>query len=290
MHLPIEPNDIVVGDGADSRAGQLLAVEDAQAFSLTRFSPWHLVLYAPDAPNESEEFRLDIVGWLRQLAPGTYERAALVRQEARVLPVRLIVTVPPQEQAEALRRHKEKQARAKGRHLSQEALFVAGFHLLVTTLPRSRWPLPLVLQLYQARWQIEIFFKRLKGVLDLHRLRWHTAESVLAVLAALLVGWLLLEDQAEQLRREIADAEPWAFPISSWQLDQWAFWSLRQVIEGWCSPQRLRALAPELRPLFRQKRKRPLREEQRRLQFQALLTPQPDLVIHFGCSSASVDA
>ena len=284
-HLPMQPDDIVVGDGAYSRAGQLLAVEEAGAFSLTRFSPRHLLLYAPDAPDESEQFRLDVVGWLRTLAPGTYERQALVRFEGKVLPVRLLVGVPPAEQAEAMRRHKEKQARAKGRQPSQETLFVAGFHLLVTTLPRSCWPLSVVLQLYQARWQIEILFKRLKGVLDLRRLRWHTAESVLAVIAAVLVGWLLLEDQADQLRREIADAEPWAFPMSSWQLDQWAWGSLRQVIVGWYSPQRLHALAGELRPLFRQKRQRPLREEQRRSQFQALLTPQPDLVVQFGCSS-----
>ena len=285
LHLPIQPGDILVGDGAYSRARQLLAVQEAGAFSLTRFSPRHLLLYAPDAPQDSEQFRLDVLGWLRTLAPGTYERQALVRFEGKALPVRLIVMVPPPQQAEAMRRHKEKQARAKGRQPSEETLFVAGFHLLVTTLPPSCWPRPLVLPLYEARWQVEIFFKRLKGVLDLRRLRWHTPESVLAVIAALLVGWLLLEDQAEPLRREIADAEPWAFPMSSWQLDQWALWSLRQVIEGWYSPQRLRALAGELRPLFRQKRQRPLREEQRRSQFQALLTPQPDLVVQFGCSS-----
>jgi hypothetical protein len=102
LHLPMQPNDIVVGDGAYSRAGQLLAVEEAKAFSLTSFSPWHLVLYAPDAPDESEQFRLDIVGWLRQLAPGTYERQAVVRQEGKTLPVRLLVVVPAEEQAEAL--------------------------------------------------------------------------------------------------------------------------------------------------------------------------------------------
>jgi len=284
--LPIQPNDIVVGDGAYSRAGQLLAVDELGAFSLTRFSPRHLALYAPEAPDESEQYRLDVLGWLRTLAPGTYERLALVRQAGKALAVRLLVLAPPPEQAEAMRRHKEKQARAKGRHLSEEALFVADFYLLVTTLPRSRWPLPLLLQLYQARWQVESFFKRLKGVLGLRRLRWHTAESVLAVITALLVGWLLIEDQADQLRGEIADAEPWAFPMSSWQLDQWAFHSLRQVIEGCYSPQRLHALAPELRRLFGHKRQRPLREEQRRYQFQALLTPQPDLVVRFGCSSA----
>ena len=40
--VPIRKGDVLVGDGAYSRAPQLIAVEEAQAFSLTRFSPQHL--------------------------------------------------------------------------------------------------------------------------------------------------------------------------------------------------------------------------------------------------------
>ncbi len=70
-HLPIHAGDILVGDKAYSKAPQLLAVAEAQAFSLTRFSPWHLPVYAAQAPAETAEFRVDVRGWLAGLRPGT---------------------------------------------------------------------------------------------------------------------------------------------------------------------------------------------------------------------------
>jgi hypothetical protein len=70
-HLPMPPGDILVGDGAYSRASQLVAVEQANAFSVTRFSPWHLPVYASPAPAETPEFRLDVRAWLTGLPRGT---------------------------------------------------------------------------------------------------------------------------------------------------------------------------------------------------------------------------
>ncbi len=71
--------------------------------------------------------QLDVRGWLQPLAPGVYERAALVRFEQTTLPVRVVAIVSSPEQAEALRRQKERKARAKGRKLSPQARFLAGF-------------------------------------------------------------------------------------------------------------------------------------------------------------------
>jgi hypothetical protein len=128
-HLPIQPGDILVGDGAYSRASQLLAVEQAKAFSLTRFSPRHLPVYACQAPVATPEFRLNVVTWLSGLAQGTFQRHGIVFFQGARLPVRVIAVVLPQEQADALRRKKRRDARDKGRTLSAEALFLAGFHL-----------------------------------------------------------------------------------------------------------------------------------------------------------------
>src|SRR5436189_123358 len=82
--------------------------------------------------------------------------------------VRVIAIVPTPEKAAALRRKKEQEARAKGRKLSEQARFLAGFILLVTTLPLAQWPTSLVIELYACRWHIEVLFKRIKEVLDLH--------------------------------------------------------------------------------------------------------------------------
>lgn len=283
-HLPLHPEDILVGDGAYSRATQLVAVDAAQAFSLTRFSPRHLPVYAKEAPADTPEFRVDVVGWLTRLHPGTYQRHGVVIADGKRLSVRLMAVVLPDEQAEALRRQKQRQARDKGHTLSAQALFLAGFHLLVTTLPEHRWPVPVVLELYRCRWQIEILFKRIKQLLDTHRLRCHCPLMAQAMIAALLVAWLLIEDQAAELRRQITDAEELLQPLSCWQLDQWAGDGLQNVVKGWWSPQQVLALAPELRPLLSEKRQRPLREHQRRIRFHAFLAGPQDLVSVFDCS------
>jgi hypothetical protein len=285
-NVPIQPGDILVGDRAYSKAPQLFAVDALQAFSLTRFSPWHLPVYAPTALTSTSEFRIDVRGWLTDLRPGTYQRHAVVMADGKRLPVRLLAVVFPDEQTEALRQKALRQAREKGRKLSEQSLFFAGFYLLLTTLAEQRWPPALVLELYRCRWQIEILLKRIKQVLDTHRLPCRCPKTAQAMIAALLVAWLLIEDEASELRRQITDGEPLELPVSSWQLDQWALAGLQNVVRGWWSPQRLRALAPELRRLFFQKRQRPLREHQRRARFHALLAADPDLVSAFDCSSA----
>jgi hypothetical protein len=229
---------------------------------------------------------VDVGGWLGGLRPGIYQRHAAVFWHGQRLAVRVIAVVFPDEQAEALRQQAQRQAREKGSSLSAQSLFFAGFHLLVTTLPQQRWPVALVLELYQARWQVEHLFKRIKQVLDTHRLPCHCPQTAQAMIAALLVAWLLIEDEASELRRQITDAEPLSVPLSSWQLDQWAFDGLHNVVRGWWSPQQVRALAPELRRLLSEQRQRPLREYQHCLRFHLLLTSEPDRVVLFDCSSA----
>ena len=97
---------------------------------------------------------------------------------------------------------------------------------------------------------------------------------------------MLIEEDVEQLRRQLSDGDALECPLSSWRLAHWAFEGLRKVLEGHWTPQRLRALLPELRRLFVERRQRPLREHQRRYQFCQLVLCQSDLVVLFGCSSA----
>jgi hypothetical protein len=285
-HVLLRSGDIVVGDGAYSRAKQLLAVAKAGAFSLVRYSAAHLPLYAPQAPAWTAQYRLDVPTWLRSLRPGLFERQAMVVEQEEQVPVRLLALVLPEEQAEALRRQKQRQARAKGRTLSADALFLAGFVLLLTTLPAQSWSPERLLELYRARWQVEVLFKRIKQVLSLHILPAQTPQGAQAMICALLVGWLLIEEGLESLRWQMSEGEPVDCPLSSWLLAHLAFESLRQVLAGHWTPERLRAVLPELRRLFVERRRRPLREHQRRYQFCQQVLCQADLVLLFGCSSA----
>ena len=63
---------------------------------------------------------------------------------------------------------KAAKAKAKGKHLKEETLWWAEWVVLVTTLDEQDWPNAWVLQLYRARWQIELLFKRLKTFLQMH--------------------------------------------------------------------------------------------------------------------------
>lgn len=284
--VPVQPGDILVGDGIYSRARQLVAVAQKGGYSLTRFSPYHLPVYAAHAPTCSSAYQFDVCSWLHSLSPGVYQRQGLVHFEQTTLLVRLIAIVPTPEKAATLRRKKEHEARAQGRKLSEQARFLAGFILLVTTLPLPQWPTELLIELYACRWHIEILFKRIKQMLDLHTLRWETPETAQAMIAALLVAWLLIEEDLDDLRRQLADGEPFAVALSSWQLARLAFESLQQIVKGWYSQEHLRALLPEFRQLFRERRQRPLLEHQRRLRFHSLLALDTDLASLFSGSGA----
>ncbi|HEX7735554.1 MAG TPA: IS4 family transposase, partial [Ktedonobacteraceae bacterium] len=237
--LPIQTGDLLVADKGYCKAPQLLAVDAAGAFTLARFSAWHLPLFARSAPAATSEFRLDVRGWLSGLRPGTYQRYAAVDAQGKRLGVRLIVVVFSVEQTEALRERARQKAREKGSKLSEQSLFYAGFHLMVTTLPEKQWPMALVLELYRCRWQIEILFKRIKQVLDTHRLSCSNSQSAQVMILALLVAWLLIEDETAVLQRQITDAEPDRLPLSLWQLNQWAWLGLSNVVRGWWSPAQL---------------------------------------------------
>ncbi len=97
---------------------------------------------------------------------------------------------------------------------------------------------------------------------------------------------MLIEDDVEYLRRQMSDGEPVDCPISSWLLAHLAFDGLCKVLQGHWTPERLRAVLPELRRLFVERRKRGLREHQRRYQFCQHVLCQSDLVVLFSCSSA----
>lgn len=57
--------------------------------------------------------------------------------------------------------------------------------------------------------------------------------------------WLLIEDQATEVRQQITAAEPLALPVSSWRRYQWGKAGLQHVVQGWGSPVQLQAMTPE---------------------------------------------
>lgn len=152
----------------------------------------------------------------------------------------------------------------------------------MTTRPRQQWSDQQVLSLYRARWHIELLFKRLKQLLDVHRLRCTTAASALATVLFLLVGWALVEQESQEVRLAMRDAmactqqveegavwtpkgtpSGWwqagqSGPLSEWRLPEVSVDLLGQQIRGLFTAARYRACLPRLqRFLCSGQRKRP---------------------------------
>ena len=111
-----------------------------------------------------------------------------------------------QQQREAAQRRKRRKASKRQQQVQADTLSLAGWVLLVTTLPAEQWTDQQVLCLYQARWQSELVFKRIKRLLGQHRLRCTTAATAQPSLTALLLGWALLEEESSAVRLAMREA------------------------------------------------------------------------------------
>jgi hypothetical protein len=60
--------------------------------------------------------------------------------------------------------------------------------------------------LYQARWHIELLFKRIKQLLKRQSLRCKTVATAKPTITALLLGWALLEQESAAVRLAMRDA------------------------------------------------------------------------------------
>ncbi len=152
--------------------------------------------------------------------------------------------------------------------MQADTLYLAGWLLLITTLPSEHWSPQQILRLYQARWHIELVFKRIKQLLGQHRLRCTTAATAQPTLTALLVGWALLEEESNAVRLAMREAMSCAQqaaeaggqmalmgadwqatargPLSEWLLAEISVDLFCQQIRGSYSATRYRACLPRL--------------------------------------------
>lgn len=191
--LGIHAGDLILGDrGYGHRCG-LAAVHEAGADFLVRINWQNLPL------EDAQHQRLDLIELLEQVeGPEAVEfdlaTVADPRQALASIPVRLIVVRKPAEAAEAERRRILRAASRKGRTANPKTLKAAAFLLILTSVPQTALSAEKVLELYRLRWQIEIAFKRMKGLLHLGDLPVKDPHLAHGYLCAKLLAALMLED------------------------------------------------------------------------------------------------
>ena len=174
------------------------------------------------------------------------EWSGFCRDRGQRVRVRLIAHKLPPDKVAAARKRKAQKAQKAQRKRSPTTVALAGWLVLITTLDAT-WPATEVLRLYQARWQVELVFKRIKQLLRLASLRCQKRAAVAATVRALLVAWALQETVAAEVRALLPSGarDPHA-PASSWLLAGLSVQTLGQQGRGSWTVARIRAGLPQL--------------------------------------------
>jgi hypothetical protein len=254
----VQAGDLLLSDRATGYAERLLFIHQQEAEAIVRFT-------ASTRPRfEADGTSIDLVRWLKgRHAPAgrMVSRPVWLHTTQGPLCVRVVALRLSEAQAAAARRKALKKASKQQRQLQPTTLYEAGWLLLVTTLPAQQWSAAEVLTLYRSRWHIELLFKRLKQLLEQHRLTCEHAAMVRASILAWLLCWLLQEEELVAARLQLQAAaglpqEVVALPaaeqeqheaISEWLLARVSVDLLRGQVRGSYSAARFRACLPRLR-------------------------------------------
>jgi hypothetical protein len=261
-HFTFQAGDTVMTDAGYPVASSVELTQQQRCRLLQRTTASHLHVEEETGQTISLKQRIKHVpaNCLKELRAWVRLPESGQRAEVRVLCYRL-----PKEQAKLARERKAAKLRKKyGAHYNAELVWWAGWVILVSTADRAVWSGKDLVRLYRARWQIELFFKRLKQCLQLHQVRLKDWQRVSCVVQLCLISWWLQEQEAQWLRElllglleplgediaELADREEeqdeqhWV--LSSWTLTHWCSEQVRTMLRGAWSRQRIEHCLPLL--------------------------------------------
>jgi len=205
-------DEIMLGDRGYAHRSGVASVIDRKGHVVVRINGQNLPLLDLDG------HAVDTLALLQTLQqPGeTGEWEVQFEANDRLYPVRLVAWRKPARDAAKEARRVIREATRKGHQPDPRSLQAAHFIAVITDLPREKLPASEALELYRLRWQIEIAFKQLKGIMHLDHLRAKNealAEAYLyaGILGALIVQELCRKDSLfspHRERRGRADRQP----------------------------------------------------------------------------------
>lgn len=204
----INPGDILVADRGYAHPPGIAHVVDAGGGVIIRANLVTMPLVQPDGGT------FDILANLRTLGVAeTGDWMVAVKAGKRLIRGRLCAI---RKSAAAAKKGQARAAREsqRGGHsqLQPQTLEAATYVFVFTTLG-SDYPAAWVLELYRARWQIELTFKRLKSLVSLGHLKKHDDTAA----RAWLQGKLLVAFLIDRLLAMAERVSPWGYPFEEGQ-------------------------------------------------------------------------
>jgi hypothetical protein len=202
-HFPLAPGDVAVADRGYGHPATIVQTVQQGAEVVLRLNPHNVPVTHRDGTPLAWS---TVLGQLPAVPVSTLP-VQLVVTGAAPLPLWVHAAPLPEMQANKARRVCRQQSRKKGHQPSPQTLLLAGWVLVVTTLPPALLPGPTALALYRVRWQIEIAIKRWKSVLDVDLLRARYASPLADVWLHGKLLYVLMLDK--RLRRTLGEQWSW---------------------------------------------------------------------------------
>jgi hypothetical protein len=199
-----EPGDLALADRGYSHRGGFAHVLRSNADVLVRWSP-HLfpVLDAKGKPWEP-------LPWLRELKGNrACERKVWFEHGGERFELRLLALRKSRAATERAVKKARRKAKHKRGHLEEKTIELAGYILVMTSIPEEKLSCTEALELYRGRWQIELAFKRLKSLLNAGHIPKRSDASSRAWMQAKILTALLIE----RLLWESELISPWGYRL-----------------------------------------------------------------------------
>jgi len=211
--FPIKKGDVLIGDRVYANPAGVKHIIDQEGDVLVRLNPKSLPLYDENGK------RLSVLDLVRDLEEEkTKEWETWVKpKDGPLIQGRLIAFKLNGKHANRSERRLLRKVSQKNHgKVSPECLELAGYILLWTTLGKE-WTAEEICQLYRARWQIELLFKRMKSILRLDRLLKKNENSAKSWICGMLLIALLLERLIEIGNKTVPQEGDWIERRSRWK-------------------------------------------------------------------------
>jgi hypothetical protein len=202
--IPVHPGDIILGDRGYCHRQGVAHVLRQQGDVIVRLSTLFPLVHARrDAPFEL----LPYLRRLREHHVGEWD--VRFAADNTLWPARLCAIRKSEHAAERAKLKILRQAAKKQKQVRPETLEAAEYVFVLTSLARNVLNARDVLDLYRARWQIELCFKRLKSLFRLGHVPKRSDLSARAWIEGKLLTVLLIE----RLLNEARLFSPWGFDL-----------------------------------------------------------------------------
>lgn len=202
--VPVAPGDIILGDRGYCHRRGVAHVLDGGGDVVVRLNSGNFPLL------DHEDEPLDMLATMRSIeGHAPHEWPVRFEERGRKYSARLCAVRKSAIAAQLAKERALKAARKKGRVVRPETLELAEYIFVLATPGLDALSAAEVLELYRARWQVELGFKRLKSLFDAGSAPNRDPEAVRSWIYAKLLAVLLIERLGDESRL----FSPWGFPL-----------------------------------------------------------------------------